>query len=427
MQKIKFFTLAIITMLSVNFAWGASPITLDVDKFGFSGTTYTTKTYTTDGVTFTMTNGAKNKGLAFKASATLTHNVAIPGKITNITLNGVSYSSSSSAGFYIYVGTSSSSVTTEKYNAAGTGTVSVDIDGSYTFLKIQNKSTRAMYTSSIVITYASATATITKTANLTNFTYEEGSGPSAAQSFTVGGSNLKANITVTAPTNFEVSKSSGSGYASSVTLTQSSGTVSNTTIYVRMKSGLSQGTGKGGDISLTSTGATTQTIAVVGTVTAPSYTVTAQSNNTELGTVSGTTTITASPNECVGYDDPAYTVAPEGKATVNQSGNTFTVSNVTADVTVTINFAELDKKDTYEDHLHNNTTIERCGSYQAPSLNDATKATTGDCDVVHYHFAGWVTGTIFTGTPGTPDDMITAGTNMTSNGRTYIAVWAKEE
>lgn len=161
---------------------------------------------------------------------------------------------------------------------------------------------------------------------------------------------------------------------------------------------------------------------------APTYTVTAVSNDENLGTVSGTaTTITASPTECVGYDDPAYTVAPEGKATVNQSDNTFTVSNVTDNVTITINFAAL-TPDTYEDHLHNNATIEKCGSYQAPSLDDAAKAASEDCDVVHYHFAGWVINTIIsTGTPDAPDGMVTAGTAMNSNGAKYIAVWAKEQ
>ncbi len=162
------------------------------------------------------------------------------------------------------------------------------------------------------------------------------------------------------------------------------------------------------------------------TISAPSYTVTAQSNNTELGTVSGTTTITASPKTCVGYANPAYTVTPAGKATVAQNGNTFTVSNVTANVTVTINFVAL-TPDIYEDHLHNNAKIEKCGSYEAPSLPDATKATTGDCDADHYHFAGWVTSTISTGTTDAPSGMITTGTAMNANGRTYIAVWAKEQ
>ena len=108
----------------------------------------------------------------------------------------------------------------------------------------------------------------TSTTSLTGFTYQEGSGPSAAQSFSVSGSYLTANITVTAPTNYEVSKSSGSGYASSVTFTQSSGSVSAQTVYVRLKSGLSAGTYNGSSITISSTGATNKTISLSGSVTA---------------------------------------------------------------------------------------------------------------------------------------------------------------
>lgn len=470
MQKFKFFTLAIIAMLSVNFVWGADPtITEDFEKQEKSTTYNGQVTYEASSsnaeIGWYVEHGAVSETAKLSGSQSMhmrayyaknstsgTWNGALPYTNTTTAIKGlksVSFSiavSNTGLKYDTYYSTNGSTwtaiQTAQTLSSTGTTTKSFTIPNSdantsyYIKIGANSGSTHANKPSSasnytfriddVVFTYAAATATITKTANLTNFTYEVGSGPSAAQSFTVGGTNLTANITVTAPTNFEVSKSSGSGYASSVTLTQSSGTVSNTTIYVRMKSGLSQGTGKGGNITLSSTGATTQTIAVVGTVTAPSYTVTPQSNNTELGTVSGTTTITASPKTCVGYADLAYTVSPTGKATVNQSGNIFTVSNVTADVTVTINFAEL-AKDTYVDHLHNNADIERCGSYPAPSLDDAAKPTTENCDVVHYHFAGWVTDPIFTGTPGTPDDMITAGTNMTSNGRTYIAVWAKEQ
>ena len=70
----------------------------------------------------------------------------------------------------------------------------------------------------------------------------------------------------------------------------------------------------------------------------PQYTVTAVSNNTDYGTVSMTgKTITATPK--TGYTVAGYEVSPAGAATVTQSGNTFTVSNVKADCTVTINFA----------------------------------------------------------------------------------------
>lgn len=106
------------------------------------------------------------------------------------------------------------------------------------------------------------------TTSLTGFTYQEGSGASTAQSFTVSGSNLANNITVSAPANYEVSKSSGSGYASSVTLNQTSGTVNSTTVYVRLKAGLSAGTYNGSSITISSSPATSKSISLSGTVTA---------------------------------------------------------------------------------------------------------------------------------------------------------------
>ena len=71
---------------------------------------------------------------------------------------------------------------------------------------------------------------------------------------------------------------------------------------------------------------------------APQYTVTARSNDEAFGTVSqNDRTITATPEN--GYMVSGYEVSPAGAATVTQSGNTFTVSNVNADCTVTIIFA----------------------------------------------------------------------------------------
>ena len=58
-------------------------------------------------------------------------------------------------------------------------------------------------------------------------------GTSPAQSFTVSGTTLTGNVTVTAPAGFEVSTTSGSGYTTSVTLTQSGGTLAGTPVYVR--------------------------------------------------------------------------------------------------------------------------------------------------------------------------------------------------
>jgi len=69
--------------------------------------------------------------------------------------------------------------------------------------------------------------------NLTDFGTIEVGSSSLEQSFTVSGTDLANDIIITAPTGFEISLTSGSGYLSELTLTPSSGTVTTTTIYIR--------------------------------------------------------------------------------------------------------------------------------------------------------------------------------------------------
>jgi hypothetical protein len=105
---------------------------------------------------------------------------------------------------------------------------------------------------------------------LQGFQYLVGNGPSGEQSFTVSGSNLTGDITVTPPTDFEISTTSGSGFTSSaLTLTQSGGAVPATTLYVRMKSGLAVGTYSGENIVLSSTGYNNVNVACSGIVFTP--------------------------------------------------------------------------------------------------------------------------------------------------------------
>jgi YVTN family beta-propeller protein len=85
--------------------------------------------------------------------------------------------------------------------------------------------------------------------------------------FPVSGSALTANITVTAPTNFEVSLAPGSGYGSNVTLIQSGGVVNPATVYVRSASSAPTGTITG-NVMLTSAGALSQNVTVTGFVNA---------------------------------------------------------------------------------------------------------------------------------------------------------------
>ena len=162
-------------------------------------------------------------------------------------------------------------------------------------------------------------------------------------------------------------------------------------------------------------------IQVVAEITnAPSYTVTATSNNNTYGTVSVSgTTITASPKTGYTYANPAYTVT-SGTATVTQNGNTFTVTP-SSNCSIRINFAEK-VKNTYIDNVQGNSEQALYDSHKTPTLTDKTPATTGTCEQQHWHFMGWVT----EANKENPTDanIVKANTSVTANGTTYYAVWA---
>src|SRR5439155_10450707 len=76
---------------------------------------------------------------------------------------------------------------------------------------------------------------ITTAGALANFGNVLVGSTSAEQTYTVAGSNLTADITVTAPsTDFQVSKTTSTGFGSSVTFTQSGGSVPTSTPFLRL-------------------------------------------------------------------------------------------------------------------------------------------------------------------------------------------------
>ncbi|NLF43301.1 MAG: fibronectin type III domain-containing protein, partial [Bacteroidales bacterium] len=102
--------------------------------------------------------------------------------------------------------------------------------------------------------------------SLSGFNYYEGSGPSSHQSFTISGANMIGDINLSAPVAYEISTSEGSGYSSSLSLTNASGTIAATTIYVRLKAGLAAGTYNNQLITASSNNATSVTLSCSGTV-----------------------------------------------------------------------------------------------------------------------------------------------------------------
>jgi len=113
---------------------------------------------------------------------------------------------------------------------------------------------------------------ITSVGAITGLNYDKGSGPSAEQTFSVAGSLLTSNIVITPTVNLQISKTSGSGFVNTaITLVQSSGNVSSTTIYVRLKAELTNAN-YSDSIALASTNATTKKVYCTGTVVGPTIT-----------------------------------------------------------------------------------------------------------------------------------------------------------
>jgi gliding motility-associated-like protein len=126
---------------------------------------------------------------------------------------------------------------------------------------------------------------------------------SAPQTVSVDGSNLTANIIITAPAGYEISLASGSGYTNSLSITPVSGTVPATTIYVRLSASASNGAT--GDVAFTSTGAAARNV------------------NTGVATITGAPIISVNPSSPANY--------PGGSTSLTASGaSTYTWSPATA-------------------------------------------------------------------------------------------------
>lgn len=109
---------------------------------------------------------------------------------------------------------------------------------------------------------------------------------SSYNSFTVSGSNLTADITVTAPTDFEICKTYNGTYSSSLTYAKSGTSVSSSDLFVRLKSNASSGF-YSGYVTFASTNASSQSVYVSGDV----YATTAISSSpTNSNVCAGTST-----------------------------------------------------------------------------------------------------------------------------------------
>lgn len=144
------------------------------------------------------------------------------------------------------------------------------------------------------------------TTSLAPYTYTTGN-PSSAQTYTISGANLTADVTVTPPSWIEVS-GDGTTYQTGLTLTHSGTILSGQplTIYSRGKGSNAAGA-YSGNIAHTSTGATTQNIAVNGTVNSAGSTSAKFNFSNTTQAVTGWTNITST-----GGTDQNFTDNPTG-------------------------------------------------------------------------------------------------------------------
>jgi hypothetical protein len=180
------------------------------------------------------------------------------------------------------------------------------------------------------------TISSTGTLSAVNTTY--GTASASPTSFSLSANNLSTDLTVTAPSGFEIS--SGSGYNTTITISPDGcGSIASTTIYVRLAATTGVGS-YSGNILLSSTGATSVNVATVSSiVSAKSLTITGLSAADK--TYDGITTVSVS-------GTPSYS------GLVN--GESFSVSG-----TVTWAFPNAT--------VENNKTLTRTGNFNAPSAN----------------------------------------------------------
>jgi len=106
------------------------------------------------------------------------------------------------------------------------------------------------------------------TPTLNWFTYAYDHGPSAEQTFTVSATGLTNDVTINSGIYYEISTTPGVGFTTSLTLPKQGVLLPATTIYVRLRAGLSVNSYNGQSITVSSTNVSSKTVTCNGTVTA---------------------------------------------------------------------------------------------------------------------------------------------------------------
>lgn len=350
----------VLLMLTAMKGWGQTPFTITytggpgVNTAGITAVPSPSNLFTAGGLTNTSPYNGVTAGCVSTANgATTSYSTTITAKtgynFTITRVSGTAYASTAgSRNFSFQINSSNANFTTatssvtsisNSTSCSGNDALSA-LSGAFvttagnsatiTVLRAAGSAagTGYSYTKTLVIegeyTAISSSPTITVSSALTGLNYNFGSGPSNAQTFTVAGTNLTNNITVDSPANFQIATSLGGPYSNSVTLNQSGGTVATTTLYTRLIAGLAVNTYTG-NINVSSSPATAQTISLSGTVSpVVNYTLTYNGNGNDIGTPpnpqTGATTYTVEGNpgnltRFGGYYFMGWTINSNGSGT----------------------------------------------------------------------------------------------------------------
>lgn len=276
----------------------------------------------------------KSSGTDFEVSSTTAY------------MHDVSYESANGGGFKIKYQSATRAViyqtgTINKFGNYSTGNVTDNSNYYYVQLfKYTTASTPTVYTS---------------TNELSGFSYVVGSGPSVQDKhFTVSGSHLgETALTVTASENYRVCTTIDGEYTTSVSFTPDNGSVAESTVFVRLKAGLSVGYYNTASDKITvASGAASETVSLSGqVVSSTTYDVNCVYNDDE-GTLSAsptqayetqTVTLTCTPESGFILSSLDITKTSDGsdtEITPEQSGDNYTFEMPAYAVTVTATFTE---------------------------------------------------------------------------------------
>ena len=103
------------------------------------------------------------------------------------------------------------------------------------------------------------------------FTFNQVNGfPSQNQLLTLWGNNLTGDVTLTAPANFEISTNSSTGFGATINVTPTAGNLMLTPVYVRFNSSINGSFS--GNLTVTSSGVSSQNVILNGTCLTPTLT-----------------------------------------------------------------------------------------------------------------------------------------------------------